>query len=48
MRGDRAVREKRPTRWFRATDLPLTGSGKIQKYCLREGIDQAQLDELPG
>jgi acyl-CoA synthetase (AMP-forming)/AMP-acid ligase II len=37
---------KTPTRWFHATDLPLTGSGKIQKYRLREQIDRAELPEL--
>lgn len=38
---------KTPTRWFHATDLPLTGSGKIQKFRLREQLDQAELPELP-
>jgi fatty-acyl-CoA synthase len=34
------------SRWYRTTDLPLTGSGKIQKYRLREQIDRAELPEL--
>jgi fatty-acyl-CoA synthase len=38
---------KTPTRWFGVTELPLTGSGKIQKFRLREQIDRAELDELP-
>lgn len=37
---------KTPTRWFLAGDLPLTGSGKIQKFRLRERIDKAELTEL--
>ena len=38
---------KTPARWFQATELALTGSGKIQKFRLREQIDRAELDELP-
>ena len=38
---------KTPTRWFQATELPLTGSGKIQKFRLQEQINRAELDELP-
>jgi fatty-acyl-CoA synthase len=37
---------KTPTRWFTAAELPLTGSGKIQKFRLREQIGQAALREL--
>lgn len=37
---------KTPTRWFQATELPLTGSGKIQKFRLRNQIDRAELQEL--
>ncbi|MBE8526880.1 hypothetical protein ILP97_57070 [Amycolatopsis sp. H6(2020)] len=37
---------KTPVRWFRANELPLTGSGKIQKFRLREQIDGAELHEL--
>ena len=38
---------KTPARWFGATELPLTGSGKIQKFRLREQIDGGELSELP-
>lgn len=38
---------KTPTRWFQATELPLTGSGKIQKFRLRDQIDKTELEELP-
>jgi fatty-acyl-CoA synthase len=38
---------KTPARWFQATELPLTGSGKIQKFRLQEQINGAELDELP-
>jgi fatty-acyl-CoA synthase len=37
---------KTPARWFQATELPLTGSGKIQKFRLSEQIGRAELDEL--
>lgn len=37
---------KTPTRWFHTADLPLTGSGKIQKFRLRDQIDQAEVKEL--
>jgi acyl-CoA synthetase (AMP-forming)/AMP-acid ligase II len=38
---------KMPARWFQAAELPLTGSGKIQKFRLREQIERAELTELP-
>jgi acyl-CoA synthetase (AMP-forming)/AMP-acid ligase II len=38
---------KAPARWFQAAELPLTGSGKIQKFRLGELIDRAELKELP-
>lgn len=38
---------KTPARWFAATVLPLTGSGKIQKFGLQEQIDRGELKELP-
>lgn len=38
---------KTPARWFQTADLPLTGSGKVQKFRLLEQIDRAELDELP-
>jgi len=37
---------KTPVRWFGAAELPLTGSGKIQKFRLRELIAEASLTEL--
>jgi fatty-acyl-CoA synthase len=37
---------KTPARWFGVTELPLTGSGKIQKFRLREQIDGGELKEL--
>jgi len=37
---------KTPARWFQAAELPLTGSGKIQKFRLSEQIGRAELDEL--
>jgi fatty-acyl-CoA synthase len=37
---------KTPARWFEAGELPLTGSGKIQKFRLRDQIGRAELREL--
>ena len=37
---------KTPARWFGVTELPLTGSGKIQKFRLREQINRAELNDL--
>lgn len=37
---------KTPARWFQTAELPLTGSGKIQKFRLREQIDNDELDAL--
>jgi len=37
---------KTPTRWFVAGELPLTGSGKIQKFRLRNQVEAAELVEL--
>lgn len=37
---------KTPTRWFLAAELPLTGSGKIQKFRLRDQVEAAELTEL--
>jgi len=37
---------KTPARWFGVTELPLTGSGKIQKFRLREQINSAELKDL--
>ncbi len=47
-RGCRCRRgAERPARWFGVTKLPLTGSGKIQKFRLREQINSAELKDLP-
>ena len=37
---------KTPTRWFELEEFPLTGSGKIQKFKLREHWEQGLLTEL--
>ncbi|HKS50041.1 MAG TPA: AMP-binding protein [Amycolatopsis sp.] len=37
---------KTPARWFQTAELPLTGSGKTQKFRLRDQIDRGELDEL--
>ncbi|KJK48312.1 hypothetical protein UK23_17430 [Lentzea aerocolonigenes] len=42
----RLAPHKTPARWFRAGELPLTGSGKIQKFRLRQQIESADLEEL--
>jgi acyl-CoA synthetase (AMP-forming)/AMP-acid ligase II len=39
--------QKTPIRWFRSDTLPLTGSGKIQKFRLLEQISAGELAELP-
>ncbi len=39
---------KTPVRWFVASELPLTGSGKIQKFRLRDQIARSELTELAG
>jgi acyl-coenzyme A synthetase/AMP-(fatty) acid ligase len=40
------VPHKTPVRWFGVTELPLTGSGKIQKFRLSEQINRAELKDL--
>jgi len=42
----RLAPHKTPARWFAAGELPLTGSGKIQKFRLRELIDGGGLTGL--
>ena len=42
----RLAPHKTPARWFGVTELPLTGSGKVQKFRLREQINGAELKEL--
>jgi len=37
---------KTPRRWFSVAEFPLTGSGKIQKFKLREMQQAGQLTEL--
>ena len=37
---------KTPRRWFAMDEFPLTGSGKIQKFRLREQWQAGQLTEL--
>jgi fatty-acyl-CoA synthase len=33
---DQIAAQKTPTHWIEVREWPLTGSGKIQKYALRE------------
>ncbi|MFD9890857.1 AMP-binding protein [Amycolatopsis sp. NPDC059027] len=42
----RLAPHKTPARWFHTTELPLTGSGKVQKHRLRGQIDHGELQEL--
>ncbi|HZD65823.1 MAG TPA: AMP-binding protein, partial [Acidimicrobiales bacterium] len=43
---ERLAPHKTPVRWFQAVDLPLTGSGKVQKFRLREHIEAGELQRL--
>ncbi len=43
---ERLAPHKTPVRWFRTGELPLTGSGKIQKFRIREQIDTGTLPAL--
>ncbi|XOV87656.1 MAG: AMP-binding protein [Pseudomonadota bacterium] len=38
---------KTPTRWYRVAAFPLTGSGKIQKFAIREAWEQGQYEPAP-
>jgi len=38
---------KTPTEWFICAEFPLTGSGKVQKFKLREQLKSGSLDRLP-
>ena len=38
--------QKTPTRWFELDEFPLTGSGKIQKFALRELWQDGNLEEM--
>ena len=42
----RLTRFKMPRRWFVALGLPTTASGKVQKFKLRESIENGELREL--
>ena len=45
--ADSAANGLSSTRRFAVTELPLTGSGKLPKFRLREQIDSAELKDLP-
>ncbi len=32
--------QKTPTKWYTADDFPLTGSGKIKKFAIRESWEK--------
>ncbi len=34
--------QKTPTKWFAVAEFPLTGSGKVQKYALREAWERGE------
>jgi fatty-acyl-CoA synthase len=38
--------QKTPRHWFEVASYPLTGSGKIQKFALREGWENGQYTEI--
>ncbi|MFV0524899.1 MAG: AMP-binding protein [Acidimicrobiales bacterium] len=37
--------QKTPARWFAVNDFPLTGSGKIQKFALRQAWEAGDFDD---
>ena len=39
--------QKTPRLWFEVEDYPLTGSGKIQKFALRDNWQQGSYREMP-
>ncbi len=43
---DHLAPHKTPRQWFTVEEFPLTGSGKIQKYKLREMWETGDVDEL--
>ncbi|MDP2290833.1 MAG: AMP-dependent synthetase, partial [Actinomycetota bacterium] len=43
---DHLAPHKTPKHWFEIDEFPLTGSGKIQKFKLREQWQQGSLTEL--
>jgi fatty-acyl-CoA synthase len=44
---DRLARHKIPTQWFVTDEFPLTGSGKVQKFLLRDQLGTGALTPLP-
>jgi fatty-acyl-CoA synthase/long-chain acyl-CoA synthetase len=44
--GARAAHYKVPERWFVATELPVTATGKVQRFALRDAILRGDLTEL--
>jgi fatty-acyl-CoA synthase/long-chain acyl-CoA synthetase len=42
----RTARYKVPERWFAATELPVTATGKVQRFALRDAILRGDLTEL--
>ena len=36
--------QKTPTKWFVVSELPLTGSGKVQKFALRDAWERGEFD----
>jgi fatty-acyl-CoA synthase len=39
---------KTPTSWYVSGELPLTGSGKVQKFRIREQVEAGELTGLGG
>ena len=37
--------QKTPTQWFAVDEFPLTGSGKIQKFAIREAWEKGLYDQ---
>ncbi|MDQ6838969.1 MAG: AMP-binding protein [Actinomycetota bacterium] len=44
---ERLASHKTPRFWYRAEELPLTGSGKVQKFVVRARIGDGTLSALP-
>jgi fatty-acyl-CoA synthase len=45
---ERLARHKAPVRWYFADALPLTPSGKVQKFRLREMVERGEIATDPG
>jgi fatty-acyl-CoA synthase len=43
---ERLSAQKTPTKWYAVDGYPLTGSGKIQKFALRQGWEQGRYADL--